>query len=391
MQKGDSHYIRGLNDQLVMDLIFREAKMSRAEISRLTKLSKPTVSSSVQRLLDRGWVREVGRGENTQGRKATMLEFYHSAYFVCGIDLGAAEVRIALARPDGSLLEMDEFMMPKLAPDAILTLLLNRTEQLLKRQGVDWERNHCIAIGAPGIVVPETGSATLLVTDLLPLEQALSLQALEKVFPVKVLMENDVNLATMAEQTGGIAVGNRLFAYLSIGAGVGAGLVIEGRLLRGLGGAAGEIGHMQLGKEERVEDLLSVGGLMRLVNKHLASTNEASLLRESAELSAAFVFEAARKGDWLAKRILESYCELLAMAIHNLSVILSPELIVLGGEIGIHSDVLIPLLQLIADHRFPIRPKLAASLLGEHAVVVGAVNIAAQHAYDQIRNKLAAK
>ncbi|ULO08572.1 ROK family transcriptional regulator [Paenibacillus sp. 19GGS1-52] len=388
VRKGDPQYIRGLNDQLVLDRIFHHGKVSRAEISRVTGLSKPTASSAVQRLIDKNWIREVGRGENAQGRKSTLLEFNHAAYYVCGIDLGATRVRLALARPDGSLLDEDNFEIPAGSPESLQHLLLERVEQLLLRHGADWGQVPYISVGTPAVVMPETGSSSLIVTGLKRFEEAISLPALTQLFPSKVMLENDVNLATMAEQSDGIANGINLFAYLAIGAGVGAGVVVEGRLLRGMGGAAGELGHMLLSKETKVEDVLSVDGLLQLARDYLNSEQQSSLLRQEAELTPELIFRAVRQGDSLAIMIHEIYCEFLARTIHNLSVIVAPELIVLGGEIGAYADVLISGLQLLTDNGFPVKPKLAGSLLGERAVVLGAVNTAARAAYGQIRDEL---
>lgn len=393
VRKGDSQYIRGLNEQLIMDVIFLGGKVSRAEVSRLTSLSKPTVSSSVQRLIDKELIWEVGPGENAQGRKATMLEFNHASYYVWGIDLGAATARIALARMDGILLAEDQLNVGDAQPEPFLRLLLERIERLMQLHGIEWDRVPFVSVGMPAVVSPDTGAASSIVSPLSSFEQAFSLQSLVKLFPATVLIENDVNLATMAEQSDGIAANASLFMYVAIGAGVGAGLVVEGRLLRGRGGAAGEIGSMQLGQDGLVEDLLSTGGLMALTYNRIAADQQQSILRRHAdhELNPALLFEAVRRQDALAVDIMESYCGLLVMAIHNMNVIVAPELIVLGGEIGCHSDVLIPMLHKMADIRFPIKPNLAASLLGEKAVLLGAVNRAKQCAYKQIRDELAAK
>ncbi|WP_141499821.1 ROK family transcriptional regulator [Paenibacillus luteus] len=389
MQKGDSNYIRGLNEQLILDFIFRQGRISRAEVSRLAELSKPTVSSSVQRLMDKGLVREVGRGENAQGRKATLLEFNHSAYCVCGIDVGAKRARIALSRPDSSLLDYEELETQGDEPHIFMPKLQEVMIRLLGRHGAHGGMVPYIAVAMPSVVVPETGQASLMLNELKKYEHSFTRESLEKQFATRVLVENDVNLATMAEQSSGAAKENPLFVYLSVGTGVGAGLVVDGRLVRGLGGVAGEIGHMRLGREGSVEELLSSEGLQRIAYKSLADSSQPSLLREYLEMTPAILFEATRMGDELAISIIEAYGELLAAVIHNLSVMIAPELIVLGGEIGSHADVLIPVLDKHADLRFPIRPLLTGSILGETAVVLGAVNLAARHAYEQIRNELA--
>ncbi|WP_138752057.1 ROK family transcriptional regulator [Paenibacillus sinopodophylli] len=388
MQKGDSQYIRGLNDQFILDIIFRQGRISRAEVSRIAELSKPTVSTSVQRLMDKALIKEVGRGENAQGRKATMLEFNYSAYFICGIELNDRLARIAFSRPDGSLLDYEELELNQMQPELFLQVLREKVEWMVSRHGADWSKVPYVSVALPAVIVPESGEASLIVTDLAAYEHAFSRESLERTFPAHVLIENDVNLATMAEKSSGAAARNSHFVYLSIGSGVGAGLVMNGYLVRGLGGAAGEIGHMRLGREGRVEELLSSEGLLKLAAKQLMDNEQPSMLRGHTTLTTVRLFDAARFGDEAALSIIASYCEQLAMAIHNLTTILAPELIVLGGEIGQHADVLIPVLEKLVDPLFPIRPVLTGSALGETAVALGAVNIAVTKAYEQIRNEI---
>lgn len=106
---GTPQYIRNLNENLIMDALITQGSMSRADISRQTGLSKPTVSSAVEHLIERNLVKETGRADNAQGRKATLIQFNETAYYVCGIDIGATRIRIALSDLNGQIIAYDTY------------------------------------------------------------------------------------------------------------------------------------------------------------------------------------------------------------------------------------------------------------------------------------------
>ncbi|MEK4368986.1 ROK family transcriptional regulator [Paenibacillus sp. FSL R5-0473] len=387
---GTPQYIRNLNENLIMDALIIQGTMSRAEISRQTGLSKPTVSLAVEHLIDRNLVREMGPADNAQGRKATLIRFNETAYYVCGIDIGATRIRVALSDLNGEIIAYRTYPMVvqgayERGEATMLELLRSHMNELLDENHLNWDQIQCIGFGIPGVVLPESGRINRIVDPLAGLEEAFSLESLSGAFPCEVILENDVNLAALGEYRSGAAAGYPLFVFFSIGTGTGAGIMVHGQLLRGLGGLTGEIAEMLVDDGRRLEEVLSADGLMQLAKDYLDQHDE--LLLEAADsgaddlhrhLTPERLFEAARSGEVEALDILQQYSQKIASALRQLSVVLAPDLIVLGGGVGGNGDVLLPLLRQIISEQFPVQPQLICSKLGEQAVVTGAVQVAIQ-------------
>ncbi|MDR6716570.1 ROK family protein [Paenibacillus sp. 2003] len=395
---GTPQFIRNLNENLIMDALMTQGTMSRADISRQTGLSKPTVSLAVEHLIDRNLVREMGRADNAQGRKATLIRFNERAYYVCGIDIGATRIRIALSDLNGEIIAYRTYPMVvqkayERAEATMLELLRSHMNELLDENHLNWDQIQCIGFGIPGVVLPDSGRINRIVDPLAGLEEAFSLESLSGAFPCEVILENDVNLAALGEYRSGAAAEYPLFVFFSIGTGTGAGIMVHGQLLRGLGGLTGEIAEMLVDDGRRLEEALSADGLMQLAKDYLDQHDE--LLLEAADSGADInvdvvandlhrhltpekLFEAARNGEVEALDILQQYSQKIASALRQISVVLAPDLIVLGGGIGGNGDVLLPLLRQIISEQFPVQPQLICSKLGEQAVVTGAVQVAIQ-------------
>ncbi|MEK4366368.1 ROK family protein [Paenibacillus sp. FSL M8-0212] len=398
---GTPQYIRNLNENLIMDALITQGTMSRADISRQTGLSKPTVSLAIEHLIDRNLVREMGRADNAQGRKATLIRFNETAYYVCGIDIGATRIRIALSDLNGEIIAYRTYPMVvqkahEPAEATMLELLRSHMNELLDKNHLNWDQIQCIGFGIPGVVLPDSGRIHRIVDPLAGLEEAFSLESLSGAFPCEVILENDVNLAALGEYRSGAAAGYPLFVFFSIGTGTGAGIMVHGQLLRGLGGLTGEIAEMLVDDGRRLEEVLSADGLMQLANLHLNSHDELLEVADSdsdvdadvkghvvtddlhRHLTPEKLFEAARRGEVEALEILKQYSQKIASALRQISVVLAPDLIVLGGGVGGNGDVLLPLLRQIISEQFPVQPQLICSKLGEQAVVTGAVQVAIQ-------------
>lgn len=391
---GTPQYIRNLNENLIMDALITQGTMSRADISRQTGLSKPTVSSAVEHLIERNLVKETGRADNAQGRKATLIQFNEKAYYVCGVDIGATRIRIALSDLNGQIvayatyppMDRDKYVQssgeteveeehatPASSDVPALRLLHRYVHQLLQENHLRWGDLCCIGFGIPGVVLPGSGKISRIVDPLAGMELDFSLDALDRAFPCDIMLDNDVNLAALGEYRKGAAMNSPLFVFFSIGAGTGAGIMVQGHLLHGLGGLTGEVAEMQMQDGRRLEDVLSADGLMRLAKLHYLNDP----LRPNMQPED--IFEATRSGEGWAVNMMKEYSQMIASALRQISTLLAPELIVLGGGIGGNGDVLLPLLRKAVAEQFPVQPQLICSDLGERVVVTGAVQVALQH------------
>lgn len=383
---GTPRAMRSLNESLILDRIIAGGPQSRADLSRQIGLSKPTVSSAIAHLMERGLVRETGRGDNTQGRKATLLEFNTKCFYTLGVDLGATRIRMALADMGGQIYHYKQLAIPQasMADMEFEALLVQGITGLLEESGVTWENIKAGAVGIPGIVDPVSGEVFQLVTPLKGLENTLQRANLARLFPVPILTDNDVNLAALAEYSSSGEAGSASLLYFSIGEGTGGGIIIGGQIFRGLGGGAGELADMKL-SGERLEDVLSASGLLRLAS-FTAGEQGRDQRHYSAESSWSpeKLFEAVRSGDSWAQSVIEAYCGRLAEALTNICAVMAPEIIILGGGLGSNGDVLLHRLEagLSSLNR---KPRLLVSRHREKDVVLGAIQIATQAAFRHIR------
>ncbi|WP_128102467.1 ROK family transcriptional regulator [Paenibacillus sp. DCT19] len=394
---GTPQYIRNLNENLIIDALIAHGMLSRADISRQTGLSKPTVSSAVEHLIARNLVLETGRADNAQGRKATLIRFNEQAYYICGVDIGASRIRIALSNLNGELLDYQTYPMSVQQSESgqgerILQTLRKHLDELLRQNHLNWDEIQCIGFGIPGVVLPGSGEISRIVAPLAGLEQALSLESLSAAFPCEVILDNDVNLAALGEYRDGSASDSELFVFISLGVGTGAGIMVNGQLLRGMRGLTGEVAEM-MQEGRRLEDVLSAGGLIEmaanLLDEAQLQHNDSRILELRSQLTPEKLFEAARLGNSYAVEIIRKYCHMLALALRNISVLLAPHLIVLGGGIGGNGDVLLPYLKEMINKPYPAQPELICSKLEERAVVTGAVHIALQQTMLRLQQETA--
>ncbi|AIQ42914.1 ROK family transcriptional regulator [Paenibacillus sp. FSL R7-0297] len=384
---GTPKVMRNLNEFLILDRMIAGGPQSRADLSRYTGLSKPTVSSAIAHLLERGLVRETGRAGNVQGRKAILVEFNPKCFYIIGAELGGSRLRMALADMSGQICHYKQLSMPKdsLTEQAFQDFLVQGIEGLLADSGLSWEKIQSAAFGIPGVVDPADGGVSDLVAPLRGIEAALRLANLAQLFPVPVVTENDVNLAALAEYTSSGMAASGSLLYFSIGEGTGGGLIIHGEIYRGLGGGAGELANLML-SAGRLEDVLSADGFLklaaRLVREH---HGDAEHVLTAPGVTAERILDEVRRGQSLALMIIETYCSLLAEALGSICTVMAPDTVVLGGGLGSHGDVLLHRLEVKLDglHRMP---RLSASGHGDKDVVLGAVQVAVQSAFRHMRD-----
>ncbi|WP_339219374.1 ROK family transcriptional regulator [Paenibacillus sp. FSL H8-0332] len=385
---GTPKVMRNLNEFLILDQMIGGGPQSRADLSRYTGLSKPTVSSAIAHLIERGLVRETGRAENTQGRKATLVEFNPKCFYTLGAEVGGSSLRIALADMSGEICYYKQLSMPEggLTEAVYQDFLVQSIEGLLADSGISREKLRAAAFGIPGVVDPADGSVSDLVAPLRGCEGVLARANLARLFPVPIVTENDVNLAALAEYaSSGMAASGSLL-YFSIGAGTGGGLIIHGEIYRGLGGGAGELANLML-SAGRLEDVLSTDGLRQLANrmaKEYTGAGDTAHLLSTPGGTAAQIWDAVRRGEPLALTIMEAYCNLLAEAVGSICTVMAPATVVLGGELGSHGEILLERLEARLGG-LQRKPRLAASSHGDKDVVLGAVQTAVQLAFRELR------
>jgi predicted NBD/HSP70 family sugar kinase len=374
-----------MNQSVVLDLIRHRGPISRADLARITNLSRPTVSQAVGTLLAADLVREVGAGDSAVGRKPVLLTFNPNAALVVGVDLGIPNMVLGLANLEGELVAQQQLPTPVSSGlDSIVDTLQVAITTLIHSSGVDPTQVCGIGVGVTGAVNAETGvviDSTGLGAKQWPLRQLI-----EDRFHLPVFIDNDVNAMLRGEQWLGAVAGRQNALCFRLDTGIGAAMMIAGQIHRGSHYMAGEVGSTVLDRTLLSQNQLSgYGPLEQAISslglaEHAASAlaaGSASLLRalweEGGQIPPQAIFEAARQGDDLALSVVTRLSQHLAMLIGNACLLADPEVVVFSGSVATGADLFLPPL-LAAMANFVISmPEVVVSKLGTMAGVIGAV------------------
>jgi len=361
--------LKRINEREVLETIRAGAPISRAEISRRAGISKPTVSLALQSLLASGLVREAERPPDGPGYGAVYFEPVAEAALVLGLDIGARFLRGAVSDLGGTIrARQDVELAVADAADAV-EASARLQAALLAAAGLESERVDSVVVGVPGVV---TADGTLrLAENVAGLEGRRFASELQAALDLPVTLENDINLAALGERWQGVARGVADFVFLSVGTGMGAGLVLGGELHRGRNGAAGEIDF-------------ALAGVGETVDPSAAQVSE--LAHDLAGLAAdpRSVFTSARRGEAGALAVVDEVARRIALHLAPIAAVADVELVVLGGGIGANGDLLLDPIGRLLGEWLPFPPRLAVSTLGEAAVLTGAVAVGLQAALENV-------
>jgi predicted NBD/HSP70 family sugar kinase len=361
--------LKRINEREVLETIRAGAPISRAEISRRAGISKPTVSLALQSLLASGLVREAERAPEGPGYGAVYFEPVAEAALVLGLDIGARFLRGAVADLDGAIRARQDVELAVADAAGAVEASARLGTTLLAASGLESERVDSVVVGVPGVVAAD--GTLRLAENVAGLEGRRFGEEIRAALELPVTLENDINLAALGEQWQGVARGVADFVFLSVGTGMGAGLVLGGELHRGRHGAAGEIDF-------------ALAGVGETVDPSAAEVSE--LAHELAGLSAdpRAVFASARRGDAGALAVVDEVARRIALHLAPIAAVADVELVVLGGGIGANGDLLLdPIGQRLAEW-LPFPPRIAVSTLGEAAVLTGAVAVGLEAALENV-------
>ncbi|HEX6738821.1 MAG TPA: ROK family protein, partial [Vicinamibacteria bacterium] len=337
---GDARQLRRLNLERLLTLAMDQpGAFTRAELIRQTSLSAPTVGSLTGTLIHRGLLLDLGTGPSRGGRRPGLMEFNARFGVVLGIVLGVTETQMAVADLRGELLvERSQETPTRLEPAELLAWIADESKALLRK--VDGPRSRLVAAaaGAPGAVDAREGRVVALAPNLRGWSGGVAMGgALRKHLGAPVLLDNDVNLAVLGERWRGAARGHDTCAFIVVGPGIGAGVMVEGILHRGHHFLAGEIALMCMGPEYVERDFGQRGCLETLANLPALESH----WREASKDGKGSVFAAARHGDQAARAAVRDAATLLGIAATNLSLVLDPSLLVFGGPMLPDGEMLI--------------------------------------------------
>jgi predicted NBD/HSP70 family sugar kinase len=363
--------LKDLNERTVLEAIRTAAPISRAEISRRVGISKPTVSQALQSLLGAGLVRETERDGDGPSYGATFFEPVPEAAFVLGLDLGARFVRGAVCDVRGEIRARQDVELSARTAAASLDAIESLSRSLLDGAGAGSALVDSVVLGVPGAVDVASGRISL-AENVVGLEGEGFRDQLAQRVGLPVTIENDINLAALGERWRGIARGVDDFVFLSIGTGLGAGLVLRGELHRGHNGAAGELDHVRVGLAEDIDPCAeAVSALARSYGA-------------PAPHDPRSIFAAARAGDRIARDVVDEECRRIALHIVPLAAVTDVGLVVLGGGIGSNGDLLYERIRARLRAWLPSPPRVEASSLGDAAVLTGALAVGLRAARENV-------
>jgi predicted NBD/HSP70 family sugar kinase len=260
--------------------------------------------------------------------------------------------------------------------------MLNIVNDVVHAAQASHQRLLALGISTPGVVDQRTRRVTSLAYNVSPDGGFDPLGTIGRRYDVPVLVDNNINLAAVGEKWSGLAQRVSTFAYVSIGAGVGMGVVIDDEVVRGAHGAAGEICYLPIGTDPFDERHRLHGGLEDEIGAAaiVAAWRDAD---GAAPASPEEVFERARAGEPAALRIVDNVARHLGVAIATICSVVDPELVVLGGGIGSNALLLAPV-RATAAALFPLTVRIETSMLGEKAALQGAIAIALREARRQL-------
>jgi glucokinase len=377
-QPATASLMRSINRSAILDLLRQESPLARTEIARRLNMSLPTVMRIVDELLAEELVRPLGHAASARGRPRALLEFSGETHAIIGIDLGGVNWIGAIANLTGAV--QHEVEVPGNGQDAELNLerLLALISNLLSVPLDDGQTLRGIGVGVPGLIRADDGSVTYapsLGWRDLPLRDVLTER-----FALPVFVENDVNLAALGEWGFGAGRGAHSLACISVGTGMGAGIIQDGAILRGFRQAAGEIGYLVPSADYLGKPYASFGHLESLTASY-GMAERARRARGAEGVAAARngvltydeVFAAARAGTSWAQATIAQSVDYLSLAVLSVATVIDPELIVLGGSAARWADDLIEPIRRRLEGVMLYLPPLEASPLGRRAAVMGAI------------------
>ncbi|MEU6351135.1 ROK family transcriptional regulator [Streptomyces sp. NPDC047072] len=390
---GTPRTLRAMNDRAALDLLLEHGPLSRTRIGKLTGLSKPTASQLLARLEASGLVLATGTSEGRPGPNAQLYEVNPAAAYAAGLDVTPERILAAVADITGRTVGSYELPTPgRRTGTPVVRQVTDTLDGAVKAAGLARDDVHRLVIGTPGAFDPGTGR--LRYASHLPGWHAPALlDEIAATLPMPVEYENDVNLVAVAEQRLGAARGHEDFVLLWNEGGLGAALVLGGRLHRGWTGGAGEVGFLPVPGAPLVRHVTKAnsGGYQELAGSQAIP----DLARELgmggipsgpyAEVAAALVERAATEDTVLNQLLLTTYATRLATGLASLVSVLDPELVVLSGaSLTAGGDTLRALVQDELEELAASRPRLVVGAVREHPVLRGALESALATTRDEV-------
>jgi predicted NBD/HSP70 family sugar kinase len=382
-----------INKSIVLNYLRENKYISRATVARDLNISAPTVSKIVEGLIKEGYVIEIGKDKSTGGKRPTMLNFNSDIGCVIGVDLGKDKFRIARSNLSGDILDKYVGFEIFYKDKELLNKIVKEVESFINKINLSDSQNQkiiplkAICIGVPAIVDINTGK--VIGAPLFEGWENLNIkEVFAKRFNLQIFVENSTNISAIGENYYGEGKRFSDLIYLEVSEGIGAGLIIDNRLFRGSYSSSGEVAFTVSGLENLystykykgyMEEVASPRCIKREAIKAIKDGKK-TLLSEIisnnlTKIDSSIVCKAALLGDSLSNKIIKNIVENLAIIVINLTLIVNPQIIVIGGDICALPEVdklFINPIKDIVKNVIPFKsPEIKISLLGEDTGILG--------------------
>lgn len=391
--------VKNLNKRVVLDMIrFTPGGISRAELARQMDLTRSAISTIIGDLESVGLVRETGNGPATGGRRPVPLEINPRYGYVVGIDMGATHLGMVVTDFSAHVREEREFPLSvNDGPAQCLPAIDSHLREMLSHAGLTLKNITAVGIGVPGPVVADAGAVSA--PPIMPGWDGYPIRDhLQNLWGCPVSLGNDAELGALGEWAYGAGRGEQNLAYIKVGTGVGAGLLLQGQIYRGTTGSAGEIGHITIqdggplctcGNRGCLEAIAGGRAIARRASEAVKAGRRTQLASiDPAHITARDVASAARLGDLVAQQVLTEAGAYLGIAIASLVNLFNPSMVVVGGGVSQVGDLLLePIRKAVRERSLRSAAqavRITAAVLGRRSSSIGAVVQAINVALNQM-------
>jgi len=354
MPKGNAVYINRLNKINILGLIREFENISRADLVKKSGLSAPTVTRIVDSLINKEkLVVSLGMGNSKGGRPPVLLKFDGKRNYVIGIDLGATITRGVLSNLDGKFISEIEF--PTRLTEGYEVILDDVADLINKlaesKPNINRKRVYGVGIAVAGLV--DLNKKIVEYSPDFDWTQVDIIKALESKVDFPVIFDNVTRLMALGGMCFGKGQKRQNFICINVGYGIGSGIIVNGKLLTGSDGFAGEFGHITMDKDSDIQcsckkygclEALASGKAIALTAQSRLARGQDSILKDMSggdysKVTAKMVADAAKEGDEMALNVFTRAMEYIGLGISNLIGIFNPDLIVIGGGVSLAGDI----------------------------------------------------
>ena len=352
-----------VNKQNVICAIMNNAPIYRTEIARMTDLSIPTVMKITNEFINKGLVKETGKGESNGGKPPLLLQCVNDAYYIIGVDVGTTNINTIMMDLAAHIhyqctIPTDSKRQPKI----VLNQIIDSIEQVTRQSGLDSNRMLGIGIGIAGLL-NQNRTGVVFSPDF-GWEDVEIIESIKTHFHLPVYMDNVTRAMAMGERWFGLGRDREHFLCINLGYGIGAALFINGDLYCGDSGSSGEFGHMNMemngplcacGNYGCLEALASANAMVNkakfYIEKGVTTQIIDTVNHDISLINAKIIFDAAKQGDQLAHEIINDAIHYLGTAIASMINIFDPGLIILEGGVSQAGDILTQNIQRVVEQK----------------------------------------